>query len=216
MNNVDGDDSHKEPDDFAERYSGWHYELGFGDGSASVAPYVPTPQSLVIKMLELVEAGPGDVLYDLGCGDGRFLITAVDEFNVEKAVGYELNKHLYEVAEDNVAKRGLIDEIRIESSDFMDADFNEATIITLYLTTSGNAKLRPKFKEELKPGTRIISHDFPIIGWTQSTQDKEALSIGTHKVFIYRIPEAYTENEEKKETPSENRWGRIKRLFERL
>ncbi len=216
MNKGDGEDSHKEPDDFAERFSGWHYELGFGDGSASVAPYVPTPQILVNKMLELVEAGPGDVLYDLGCGDGRFLITAVDEFKVEKAVGYELNKHLYAVAEDNVAKSGLIDEIRIESGDFMDADFSEATIITLYLTTSGNAKLRPKFKEELKPGTRIISHDFPIMDWTQSTQDKEALNIGDHKVFIYRIPEAYAENNEKKKTPSEDRWGRIKKLFERL
>jgi len=216
MNNGDGDESHKKPDDFAERFSGWHYELGFGDGSVSVAPYVPTPHSLVNKMLELVEAGPGDVLYDLGCGDGRFLITAVNEFNVKKAVGYELNKHLYEVAEDNVAKSGLIDEIRIESCDFMEADFSDATIITLYLTTSGNAKLRPKFKEELKPGTRIISHDFPIMGWAQSTHDKEALNIGAHKVFIYRIPEAYTENDEKKKKPSEDRWGRIKKLFERL
>jgi len=214
MNKGDGEDRHKEEDDFSERFSGWHYQLGWGDGSASVAPYVPTPQSLVNKMLELVEAGPGDVLYDLGCGDGRFLITAVDEFNVEKAVGYELNKHLYEVAEDNVAKSGLIDQIRIESGDFMEADFSEATIITLYLTTSGNAKLRPKFTEELKPGTRIISHDFPIMEWTLSTPDKEPLNIGTHKVFMYTVPEAYTEEEEI-ETPSENRWGRIKKLFER-
>ena len=211
----DGDESRKKPDGFSERLGGWHLELGLGDDLASVAPYVPTPQSLVNSMLELVEAGPEDVLYDLGCGDGRFLITAVDEFDVKKAVGYELNKHLYDVAEDNVAKRGLIDKIRIESGDFMDADFSEATIITLYLTTSGNAKLRPKFKEELQPGTRIISHDFPIMGWIQSTEDGEALNIGTHKVFIYRIPEAYAEKEEKK-NPSEDRWGRIKKLFERL
>jgi len=215
MNKGDGEDRHKEGDDFSERFSGWHYQLGWGDGSASVAPYVPTPQNLVNKMLELVEAGAGDVLYDLGCGDGRFLITAVNEFNVERAVGYELNKHLYEVAEDNVAKSGLIDQIRIESGDFMEADFSEATIITLYLTTSGNAKLRPKFIKELKPGTRIISHDFPIMGWTPSTPDKEPLNIGTHKVFMYSVPEAYTEEEEK-ETPSQNRWGRIKKLFERL
>ena len=214
MNEGDGEDRHKEADDFSERFSGWHYQLGWGDGSASVAPYVPTPQSLVNKMLELVEAGLGDVLYDLGCGDGRFLITAVDEFNVEKAVGYELNKHLYEVAEDNVARSGLIGQIRIESGDFMEADFREATIITLYLTTSGNAKLRPKFMEELKLGTRIISHDFPIMGWILSTTDKEPLNIGTHKVFMYSVPEAYTEEDEK-ENPSENRWGRIKRLFER-
>ncbi|MCK5670862.1 hypothetical protein KAI10_05730, partial [Candidatus Bathyarchaeota archaeon] len=70
-------------------------------------------------------------------------------------------------------------------------------------------------KEELQPGTRIISHDFPIMGWVQSTEDGEALSIDTHKVFIYRIPEAYAEKEEKK-NPSEDRWGRIKKLFERL
>jgi protein-L-isoaspartate O-methyltransferase len=214
MNEGDGEGPHKEDDNFSERFSGWHYQLGWGDGSASVAPYVPTPQSLVNRMLELVEAGPGDILYDLGCGDGRFLITAVDEFNVEKAVGYEINKHLYEVAEDNIAKSGLIDQIRIESGDFMEADFSEATIITLYLTTSGNAKLRPKFIEELKPGTRIISHDFPIMEWTLSTPEKEPLNIGTHKVFMYSVPEAYTEENEK-ETPSENRWGRIKKLFER-
>lgn len=210
-----GYDSHEKTSDFSGSPSGWRFELGLGDDLASVAPYVPTPQSLVNRMLELVEAGPGDVMYDLGCGDGRFLITAVDDFDVKKAVGYELNKHLYEVAEDNVAKRGLIDKIRIESGDFMDADFSEATIITLYLTTSGNAKLRPKFKEELQQGTRIISHDFPIMGWVQSTEDGEALDIGTHKVFIYRIPEAYAEKEEK-EIPSEDRWGRIKKLFERL
>ncbi|MFA9437843.1 MAG: class I SAM-dependent methyltransferase, partial [Candidatus Bathyarchaeota archaeon] len=71
MNKGDGEDRHKEDDDFSERFSGWHYQLGWGDGSASVAPYVPTPQSLVNKMLELVEAGLGDVLYDLGCGDGK-------------------------------------------------------------------------------------------------------------------------------------------------
>ena len=123
------------PDDFYEKHSGWHYLLGWGDREESLAPYVPTPQSLVNSMLEMAGAGPGDVVYDLGCGDGRILITAVRDFNVERAVGFEINPHLVQVARDNIEKSGYSDRIKIIDSDFMGEDFSEASIVSLYLTT---------------------------------------------------------------------------------
>ncbi len=90
---------------------------------------------------------------------------AVEEFSVDRAIGYELNKHLVETALNNIYSKDLETKIEVVNGNFMEADLSPATIMTLYLTTTGNAKLRPKFKEELKDGTRIISHDFPIMDW---------------------------------------------------
>ena len=206
--NGDGKDS-----EFNDRNTAW--DRGIVDRRESVAPYVPTPQSLVNTMLEMAEAGPGDVVYDLGCGDGRFLITAVRDYDVDKAVGYEITSHLAGVARDNVEKAELSSKIKIENSDFMEADFSDATLITIYLTTSGNARLRPKFKKELKDGARIISHDFPITDWVTSTEE-EFTKVDTHKVYYYTIPDAYTRKPEQAQDESSDRWGRIKKLFERL
>jgi predicted TPR repeat methyltransferase len=155
----------KEPDDFAERFSGWHYSLGFGDGTDSVAPYVPSPIEVVREMLTLSEAGPGDILYDLGCGDGRILLTAIEDFNVDRAIGFDLNTRMIEATRAKIREKDLEDRIKIHNENFFKADLTPATIITLYLTTSGNSKLRPKFREELLSGTRIVSHDFPITEW---------------------------------------------------
>jgi precorrin-6B methylase 2 len=209
------DDNIKAPDDFGENISGWHNLLGWGESDESVAPYVPTPLTVVKSMLEIARAGPGDTLVDLGCGDGRILTMAVEEFNVDKAIGYELNKHLAETTMNNIFRKDLGNKIEVVNSNFMEADLSPATIITLYLTTSGNAKLRPKFIKELKKGTRIISHDFPITEWNISTLDNEAIKIGSHKIFLYRIPEAY----KSKTMPGKqggNRWSRIKRILDRL
>lgn len=209
------DENIKEPDDFGENISGWHNLLGWGDSEESVAPYVPTPMNVVKSMLEIVKAGPGDTLVDLGCGDGRILTMAVEEFDVDKAIGYELNKHLAETTLNNVYRKDLGKRIEVINSNFMEADLSPATIVTLYLTTSGNAKLRPKFIRELKKGTRIISHDFPIMDWITDTLDNEAKKIGSHKIFLYNIPEAYKSiiNQEK---TLENRWSRIRRILDRL
>jgi SAM-dependent methyltransferase len=192
------------------------WDLGLGDRRESVAPYVPTPQSLVNTMLEMAEAGPGDVVYDLGCGDGRFLISAIRDFNADSAVGYEITPRLAQVARENIAKNDYSDRIKIENTDFMEADFSEATLITIYLTTSGNAQLRPKFRKELKDGARIISHDFPITGWVTADEDNEPVRVGTHKVYYYTIPDAYTRKTYDEQEQSGDRWGRIKKLFERL
>jgi hypothetical protein len=210
------DNSTKEPDDFGENITGWHNLLGLGDGEESVAPYVPTPMSVVKSMLEITGAGPGDTVIDLGCGDGRILTMAVEEFNVDRAIGYELNKHLVQTALNNIYSKDLGAKIDVVNNNFMDADLSPATIITVYLTTSGNAKLRPKFKEELRKGTRIISHDFPIIDWVTSTENNEVIKVGTHKLFIYKVPDAYTTKTEDLEKTSESRWNWIRKLFDRL
>ena len=204
------------PDDFGENIAGWHNLLGWGDGDDSVAPYVPTPMGVVRTMLELAEAGPGDTVIDLGCGDGRFLVMAVEEFSVDRAIGYELNRHLVETAQDNIHDKELDDKIEVVNGNFMEADLSPASIVTLYLTTTGNAKLKPKFIDELEDGTRIISHDFPIMDWVTITHDNEAIKVGTHKIFSYRIPEAYTTKIEEAEKPTETRWNRIKKILDRL
>ena len=209
------DDNTNPPDDFGERITGWHNLLGWGEDNESVAPYVPTPMNVVKKMLEIAEAGPGDTIIDLGCGDGRILMMAVEEFGVDHAIGYELNNHLVETALNKIYDKDLRDKIEVNRSNFMEADLSQATVITLYLTTTGNAKLRPKFIAELQKSTRIVSHDFPIIEWVTTTENNEPLRIGTHKIFSYRVPEAYTTEikvDEKKIPP----WERIKKLVDRL
>lgn len=134
---------------------------------------------------------------------------------MDSAVGFEISDHLAKVARENVEMNDLSDRIKIVNTDFMDVEFSEATLITIYLTTSGNAKLRPKFKKELKDGSRIISHDFPITDWFTVNEDNEPVKVGTHKIFYYKVPEAYIGKEVEKES-SGDRWGRIKKLFERL
>ena len=204
------------PDDFGENIAGWHNLLGWGDGEDSVAPYVPTPMGLVKTMLEMVEAGPGDTVIDLGCGDGRFLLMAVEEFNVDRAIGYELNKHLVETAQSNIQDKELEDKIDVVNVNFMEANLSPATIVTLYLTTTGNAKLKPKFIDELRDGTRIISHDFPIMDWVTTSPDNKAIKVGTHKIFSYKMPEAYTTKIEEPEKTPDSRWNRIKKILDRL
>lgn len=201
----------KKPDDYDERLRGWHFSLGFGDGTESVAPFVPSPLDVIREMLKLVKAGPDDVLYDLGCGDGRILLTAVKEFNVEQAVGFELNPQMVEATRLKILREELSDRIKIVPGSFFDADLSPATVVTLYLTTSGNAKLRPKFEKELKEGSRVVSHDFPVTEWRTVRPENQAFTFGSHKVYLYRVPDAYSAIKDEKKS----RWDRFRRLLER-
>lgn len=178
----------EETDEFAERFSGWQYSLGWGNGSESVAPYVPTPERIVEYMLKVAEVGPGDVLYDLGCGDGRILFKAVEEFSVYRAVGYELKPNLAEGVGKKIKDDKMHDRIKVHNINFFQADISEASIVTLYLTTSGNSKLKSKFREELSPGTRVVSHDFPIQEWEGIEHENSPYKLGSHKIYLYTIP----------------------------
>ncbi len=207
----------RRPEEQNRKVPEWVRATFWGDHPDSLAPYVPSPLNIVREMLTLAGAGPGDVVYDLGCGDGRVLFTAVEEFNVTRAVGYDLDQEMVEALEKRIRDAGMVGRIAAIQANFMEADLSPASIVTLYLTTSGNAKLRPKLEAELKLGSRVVSHDFPIHGWVTDQPDGTPHAMGSHKMFLYRIPEAYTkEIKVQRIDEEEDRWRRVRDMFTRV
>ena len=195
----------------------WIRATFWGDHPDSLAPYVPSPLNIVREMLGLAGAGPSDVVYDLGCGDGRVLFAAVDEFNVSRAVGYELDGEMVEALEKRIRDSGMVGRISVIQANFMEVDLTKASVVTIYLTTSGNVKLRPKLEADLKPGARVVSHDFPVHGWVTDQPDGAPHTTGNHKMFLYRIPEAYTKEIKVQRTDEEeDRWRRVRNMFTRV
>jgi SAM-dependent methyltransferase len=127
-------------------------------------PFVPTPTEVVDEMLRLVNLKQGDILYDLGCGDGRIVIAAAQRHGV-KALGIDIDPIRIGESNENAAKAGLTGKVRFIQQDLFEADFRDATVVTMYLLTSVNLRLRPKLLEELKPGTRLVSHSFDMGEW---------------------------------------------------
>jgi precorrin-6B methylase 2 len=132
--------------------------------AASLAPYVPTPQEVVDRMLELAQVGKGDVVYDLGCGDGRIPITAAKTYGA-RAVGVDIDPQRVAEAIDNARQAGVSDLVTIRQQDAMTTDLRDATVVTLYLLSASNVKLRPILTRQLKPGARIVSHAFSMGDW---------------------------------------------------
>ncbi|MBM3291763.1 methyltransferase domain-containing protein [Candidatus Bathyarchaeota archaeon] len=168
----------------------WNDDTIWGDHPDSLAPYVPTPQPVVRNMLQIAEISSNDIVYDLGCGDGRIIFTAVEIFNAKKAVGFEINPYMIEGIEKKIIEKGLQDKIFIFRKNFMDVDLSEASVVTLYLTSSGNMKLKPKLEVELKSGSRVISYDFPITGWVEINKELSQPAGGSHKMYLYKIPDS--------------------------
>jgi len=127
-------------------------------------PYVPTPEEVVDAMLKLGEVKKGDVLYDLGCGDGRIVINAAKKYGA-RGVGIDIDPERIKEANENAKQAGVTDRVKFIQQNLYDADFREATVVTLYLLSSVNLKLRPKLIKELKPGTRVVSHQFDMGDW---------------------------------------------------
>lgn len=189
--------------------------LSWGDVPHSVAPFVPTPVNVVRRMLNLAAVGPDDVVYDLGCGDGRILFMAIEEFEAERAVGYDINPSMVEPLRERIENSGLGDRIEVVNANFFNVDLSPASVVTMYLTTSGNTKLRPKLEEELEDGARVVSHDFPIHNWTtDKASEPPHYTIGSHKIYLYCIPDAL-ENKVSinRSEEEEGRWKRIRSLF---
>ncbi len=122
-------------------------------------PYVPTPQPVVERMLDMAKVGKNDVLYDLGCGDGRIVITAAKERGA-RGVGIDINPERIAEAKANAKQAGVEDKVTFKVGDLFTADFSEATVVTLYLLPDVNVALRPRLWKQLKVGTRVVSHDF--------------------------------------------------------
>ncbi len=149
------------------------------------APFVPSPEVVVRRMLQLAEVKPGEVVYDLGCGDGRILIMAAKEFGAY-AVGIEIRRDLYEKCLQNVRAAGVEDRVKVINANFFDVDISDADVVTLYLLTDVNRRLRPKLERELKPGARVVSHDFEVLGWKPEVIE-ELYEFRRHKIYLYRI-----------------------------
>jgi len=149
-------------------------------------PFVPTPEGVVRRMLELAEVKPGELVYDLGCGDGRILIIAASEFGA-RAVGIEIRRDLVEKCVKRVKELGLEDRVTIIHGNFFDIDISDADVVTLYLLTSVNERLRPKLERELRPGARVVSHDFEVIGWKPVKVEEIKEGWRSHKIYLYVV-----------------------------
>lgn len=157
-------------------------------------PFVPTPLEVVDRMLELAEVKQGDVVYDLGSGDGRIVIRAAQKYGV-RAVGIEMDGPLLEKARSDARSAGVSHLVEFRAEDALKADLAAATVVTLYMLPWFNEKMKPNFKKYLKPGARIVAHDFGIEGWRpDKTVKLPGYESGPggykhqHTLFLWRIP----------------------------
>jgi predicted RNA methylase len=150
--------------------------------------YVPTPNDVTAKMLEMAGVKQSDLLYDLGCGDGRIVVTAAKKFGC-KAVGYEIDPQRVIEARDNVKKRKVEHLAKIEQKDIFTLDLSAASVLALYLLPEMNARLVPQL-EKLKPGTRVVVHDYPIrnIVPEKTVSMKSNEDNVTHTIYFYTVP----------------------------
>lgn len=147
-------------------------------------PFVPTPPEVVSEMLRQAGVNSKDVLYDLGCGDGRIVVTAAKELKVRRAVGVDIDPKRIEESNENARQAGMTGKVTFLQKDLFDIDLRDATVVSLYLLPSVNLKLRPKLLKELKPGSRIVSHDFNMGDWQP---DREA-EMKEHTIFYWLVP----------------------------
>jgi len=154
----------------------------------SLAPYVVSPQQIVDRMLELADPRPGETVYDLGSGDGRILITAVQRYHV-KAVGVELSDSLVQTTTERIQKLGLQNEARVIHGDFLQVDLRPADVVTMYLATDTNEMLRPNLEKYLRNGVRVVSHDYAVPGWKPVVVDRDLPDARGHVIYLYRMPQ---------------------------
>ena len=168
--------------------------LATAQTSQPEVPYVPTTDEAVQVMLKLADVKKADVIYDLGCGDGRIIIAAAKNYGA-RGVGIDINPQRIQEAKENAKKAGVENLVRFEENDLFKADIHDATVVTLFLLPTVNLRLRPKLLQELKPGTRIVSNTFDMGDWKA---DKEQTLNGdgpgsddyglSQKFFLWIVP----------------------------
>jgi SAM-dependent methyltransferase len=152
----------------------------------TLAPVYPTPQSVVDQMLTIAHVKPGEMVYDLGCGDGRIVIAAAQKFKA-RAVGIEIRRDVYENTLAKVASLGLNDQVRIVLGNALRYDLSPADVVTLYLLTSSNKRLKPALLRYLRPSARVVSHDFEIPGWKPVSVNRMVAGGRPHMIYLYQI-----------------------------
>jgi cyclopropane fatty-acyl-phospholipid synthase-like methyltransferase len=144
---------------------------------------MPTPTEVVAAMLQMAKVGKGDVVFDLGSGDGRVVIAAVKEFGAARGVGVEIDPVHVQEARANARRAGVSDRVEFRRQDLFEADLRDATVVTLYLSEYVNLRLRPKLLAELKAGTRVVSHAFDMGDWTAD----ETRRVSGRDVFLWNL-----------------------------
>lgn len=147
-------------------------------------PYVPTPQPVVDRMLEMAEVDENDVVYDLGSGDGRIVIRAAETYG-SRGVGIEIDPERVQDARENAEEAGVSDLVEFRQGDLFEADISEATVVTLYLLPTVNLELRPLLFEQLRPGTPVVSHGFDMDAWEPDETD----TVDANRIYRWTIPE---------------------------
>jgi len=144
--------------------------------------YVPTPEAVVTAMLEVARVTSNDIVYDLGCGDGRIVIAAAKKYGA-RGVGIDIDPQRLAEARANARSAGVADRVEFRQEDLFEADIREATVVTLYLLPSLNLKLLPKLQRDLRPGTRLVSHAFDMGDWTP----EQHLEVDGRHVYFWRL-----------------------------
>lgn len=147
-----------------------------------IVPFVPTPQDVVDKMIELGGVKKGDVVYDLGSGDGRIVIAAAKKG--ARAVGFEIDGDLVKLSRDNIRKAGVQDQAEIRQQDILTVDLSAASVVTMYLLPDVNLQLRPRILSQLKPGSRVVSHAFDMGDW----QPERIERVEGRTVYLWTVP----------------------------
>jgi SAM-dependent methyltransferase len=155
--------------------------------SSFIARYVPTPQEVVERMLELAEVRKEDLLYDLGSGDGRIVITAAKRYGA-RAVGFEIDRVLVKNSRERIREAGLEHLVEIREQDVRTVDLSPASVLTMYLSRGANLRLRSAITRQLKPGSRVVSHDFGMGDWKPDRIDQLTDSAGLSRtIYLWRI-----------------------------
>ncbi len=156
------------------------------DQRPTLAPYIPTPQDVVDRMLEVAQVTNKDTVFDLGCGDGRIVVTAAKKFGA-RGVGIDIDKDRISESRRNARDAGVASLVRFEQGDILNADVSTATVVTLYLVSSSNLRLRPILTKQLPPGARIVSHAFGMGDWQPDKVDRFTDSRGDERViYLWR------------------------------
>ena len=160
-----------------------------GQNQIIEVPYVPTPNEVVEEMLKVAHVGKDDVVYDLGCGDGRIIITAAQKYGA-RGVGVDLNEERIKESNENARKAGVTERVKFLRQDLFETDLKDATVVTLYLLPFINERLRPKLFRELRPGTRVVSHAFDMGDWTPEKVLHVKTGAEDRMVYYWVITEA--------------------------
>jgi SAM-dependent methyltransferase len=150
--------------------------------SKKIVPFVPSPQEVVDKMIELADVQKDDVVYDLGSGDGRIVITAAKKG--AKAVGFDIDPQLVKESRENIRKAGVEDRAEIRNQDILTVDLSPASVVTMYLLPDVNLKLKPNLLRQLKPGSRVVSHAFDMGDWKPDKTER----VNGRTVYLWTIP----------------------------